>query len=81
MCLTSPGYLFNLKVHLYLSLKEDQQEDQQSQTKLSLNKKNETKRDWGNEEVRELITLLKEEEVLYNSRHEKYYNKDEKQKA
>ena len=31
--------------------------------------------------MRELITLWKEEEVLYNSKHEKYYNKDEKQKA
>ena len=31
-------------------------------------------------EVKELITLWKEEEVLYNLKHEKYYNKDEKQK-
>ena len=27
---TSPSYLFHLKVHLYLSLKKDQGEDQQS---------------------------------------------------
>ena len=44
-------------------------------------KKNEAKRDWSNEEVRELITLWKEEKVLYNSKHEKYYNKYHKQKA
>ena len=48
--------------------------------KLSLNTKNETKRDWSDEEVREFILLWKEE-VFYNSRHEKYYNKDEKQKS
>ena len=30
--------------------------------------------------MQELILLWKEE-VLYNSRHEKYYNKDEKQKS
>ena len=30
--------------------------------------------------MRELILLWKEE-VFYNSRHEKYYNKDEKQKS
>ena len=30
--------------------------------------------------MRELITLWKEEKVLYNSKHEKYCNKDEKQK-
>ena len=48
--------------------------------KLSLNTKNETKGDWSNEEVRELILLWKEE-LFYNSRHEKYYNKDEKQKS
>ena len=62
-------------------LKKHQVEDQQSQAKLSLNKKTETKRDWSDEEVRELITLWKEEEVLYNSNHEKYYNKAEKQKV
>ena len=45
MRLASPSYLFDLKVHLYLSLKKDQGEDQQSQTKLSLNKKNEIKTD------------------------------------
>ena len=31
-------------------------------------------------EVKELITLWKEEEVLCNLKHEKYYKKDEKQK-
>ena len=82
MRLTSPSYLLDLKIHLHLSLKKDQREDQQNQTKLSLNKKkNEAKRDWSNEEVRELITLWKEEKVLYNSKHEKYYNKYHKQKA
>ena len=81
MRLTSPSYLFELKVHLYLSLKKDQGEYQQSQTKLSLNqKKNQTRRDWSDEEVRELTTLWKEEEVLYNSKHEKYYNKDKTRK-
>ena len=33
MCLTSLSYLFNLKVHLHLSLKIDPGEDQPSQTK------------------------------------------------
>ena len=55
-------------------------EDQQSQIKLSLNEKNETKRDWSDEEVRELINLWKEE-VLYNLKHRKYDNKDKKQEA
>ena len=81
MRLTSPSYRLDLKIHLCLSLRKDQGKDLQSQTKLSLNQKNETKRDWSDEEVRELITLWKEEEVLYNSKYEKYYNKDEKQKA
>ena len=45
MRLTSPSYMFNFKIHLYLSHKKDQGEDQQRQTKLSLNKKNEIKRD------------------------------------
>ena len=73
MRLTIPSYLFDLKVHLHLSLKKDQGEDQQSQTKLSLNKKkHETKRDWSDEEVRELITLWKEKQVLYNSKYEEY---------
>ena len=49
--------------------------------KIKPKQKNETKRDWSDEEVRELITLWKEEEVLYNSNYEKYFNKDEKQKA
>ena len=31
--------------------------------------------------MQELITVWKKEEVLYNLKHEKYYNKDEKQKA
>ena len=31
-------------------------------------------------EVKELITLWKKEEVLYNLKHENYYNKDEKLK-
>ena len=31
-------------------------------------------------EVKELITLWKEEKVLYNLKHENYYNKDEKLK-
>ena len=31
--------------------------------------------------MKELITLWKEEEVLYNSKHEKYHHKDQKQKA
>ena len=31
--------------------------------------------------MREPITLWKEEEVLYNSKHEKYYIKEENQKA
>ena len=31
--------------------------------------------------MREIITLWREEEVFYNSKHEKYYNKDKKQKA
>ena len=55
-------------------------EDQQSQIKLSLNEKDETKRDWSDEEVRELINLWKEE-VLYNLKHRKYDNKDKKQEA
>ena len=58
MHLTSPSYLFDLKVHLYFSQK-NQEEGQQSQ----------------------ILFLWKEEEVLYNSKHEKYYNKDEKQRA
>ena len=42
-------------------------EDQQSQTKLSPNKKEtETKRDWSNEEVRELITYRKRGGSLNN---------------
>ena len=75
MRLTNPSYLFHLKVHLYLSLKNDQRKDQQSQTKLSLNQKKKKKKLKGIEEVREF------EEVLYNSKHEKYYNKDKKEKA
>ena len=39
MHVTSPGYLFDVKVHLYLFLKKDQGEDQHGQKKLSLNKK------------------------------------------
>ena len=81
MCLTSPSYRLDLKIHLCLSLRKDQGKDLQSQTKLSLNQKNETKRDRSDEEVRELITLWREEEVLYNSKYGKYYNKDEKQKS
>ena len=81
MRLTSPSYRLDLKIHLCLSLRKDQGKDLQSQTKLSLNQKNETKRDWSDEEVRELITLWREEEVLYNSKYGKYYSKDEKQKA
>ena len=42
---------------------------------------NETERDRSDEEVRELITLWKKEEILYSSKHGKYYNKNEKQKA
>ena len=39
MHLTGPSYLFDLMVHLYLSLKKDQGENQQNETKLSLDKK------------------------------------------
>ena len=69
MRLTSPSYLLDVKLHLCLSLRKDQ------------GKNCKVRRDWSNEEVRELITLWKEKEVLYNSKYEKYYNKDEKQKA
>ena len=31
--------------------------------------------------MREIITVWKEEEVFYNLKHEKYYDKDKKQKA
>ena len=31
--------------------------------------------------MQEIITLWKNEEVLYNLKHEKYHKKDEKQKA
>ena len=44
-------------------------------------KKKLIKRDWSDEKVQELITLWKEEEAFYNSKHEKYCNKDEKQKV
>ena len=65
-----PSYLLNLKIHLCLTFRKDQEKDQQSQTKLSLNNNKKTKKDWSNEEVRKR---------LYNSKHEKHYNKDEKQ--
>ena len=81
MHVTSPGYLFDVKVHLYLFLKRDQAEGQHGQEKLSLNTKIKLK---GIGAIRsgskELITLWKEEEVLYNLKHENYYNKDEKLK-
>ena len=45
----------------------------------SKKKKKETKRDGNNEKVPEL--MKKRGEVLYNSKHEKYYDENEKQKA
>ena len=49
--------------------------------KSKTKKQKKTKRDWSDQEVRELITLWTEKEVLYNLKHENNYNKNEKQKA
>ena len=51
--------------------------------KLNLNqkKKKKNKGDCSDEDVRELISLQKDELVLYNSKHKKCYDKDEKQRA
>ena len=81
--LTIPSYLFDLKVHLHVSLRKDQVKDQQSHIKLSLNQKKKKEKKIklkGIGAMRKCKKLL-----LYgkkkNSKHEKYYNKDEKQKA
>ena len=74
MRLTSPSYLSNLKVHSHLSLKKDQGEEQQIQIKLSLIKFKKMKLKEIGAMMKEEITLWKEEEVLYKSKLEKYFN-------